>query len=220
MNNKLKGGKLCTLENIDDDIYTKGNLAFPNIWFDENNDDVIIKLIYNIKECENAKIMAEKFDFVPRYYGCYKCDKAYPGVTWGTPIYLVMEKINGVSLNPDQFDFSDEAIAEKIKKLNQYFPEIYKKYLLLCKEGILWNDLYCRNVLIDNNENVIFIDFDDKFMKFFNHEVPPMSYDTLLKKMLDDLQGLDGGKLTNKKNRKTKKRRHKKRNGRKSWRRI
>lgn len=215
MKNKLKGGKLCLDENIDNDIYTKWyspDRSFTTIWLEAEGDgDKIIKLVHNTTECENARIMAEKFTFVPRYYGCYKCNKIYTGGN-KPPIYLVMEKINGVSLDPGSFVDNDEIIENKVKKLEQYFPEIYEKYLLVCKEGVLLNDLYCRNIIINDKNEVIFIDFDDTYTKIYEEEVEPMSSEDLFQKLSNDLKGLSGGKLSNKKKRKTK-RRHKKRNG-------
>ena len=73
----LKGGKLCTIQNIEEDIYTKGEFLNPNfrhIWIDKNNENIIIKHITSEEECTMTEMMANLFDFVPRYYGCFTCD--------------------------------------------------------------------------------------------------------------------------------------------------
>jgi hypothetical protein len=73
----LKGGNLCKFEDIEEDIYTKGlllNSKFPHIWLDEIDKNIIIKQIKSTDECEMTKQMAELFDFVPRYYGCFTCN--------------------------------------------------------------------------------------------------------------------------------------------------
>jgi Ser/Thr protein kinase RdoA (MazF antagonist) len=63
-------------------------------------------------------------------------------------------------LDDDKYSFD-----EKINLLRKYISKIYEKYLLLCDNGIIWNDLYCRNILVDDNDNekIYFIDFDFEF---------------------------------------------------------
>lgn len=204
MKTKFKGGKLCTLENIDGDIYTKGRQyipELPHLWLDADNENIIIKEIKDKKECDNAKFMSEKFDFVPRYYGCYTCNNG----SRRPLIYLVMEKINAVSLNPNPDDFDEDSVNEKLIKLNKYFPKIYEKYSILCDNGILWGDLFCRNVLVDDNDDVFFIDFEDEYIEFFNYPVPNrLTPEELLENMENDLRGgYYGGKKRRVKNKKT-----------------
>lgn len=224
MKKNMIGGRLCEFNSVDNDIYTKGRnfMNFSHLWLDENNENIIIKSTGSTIECENTRKLSEKFDFVPRYYGCYTCNSVKKRPRYGKPgefdeipvknVYLVMERLNGKSI-----DDSSRTFEEKLELLNNNIDEIYQKYEILCDKGVNLTDLYCRNVVIGDDGKIYFIDFDDLTTVPEEDGVPirKKSKDEFLRYMLEDLYDTNrrtfnnnsiGGKYKKNKSRKMKRR--------------
>lgn len=237
-----EGGELSPDDNDKDengntvpDIYTKGRLFledFPHLWLDENNENIIIKSIKSRSECDNIKTLSERFDFVPRYYGCYTCDITQKRPRYKKPgefdeikvknNYLVMERLNGRSI-----DDTSRTFEEKLELLQNNIDEIYEKYELLCDNGVDWGDLYGRNVVIGDDGKIYFIDFDEQtdISDISKVSIQKRSKDDLLNDMIRDLYNANnrklpninsiGGKYKKNKSRKTRKTRKSRRKSRK-----
>jgi len=225
-NYKHVGGRLCKFNEVDNDIYTKGNKfisSIDHLWLDEQNENIIIKKIFSTNECDLTKKMSEMFDFVPKYYGCYECDDVKLRAKYKKPgefdeikyknKYLIVERLHGKSLDDNAYSLED-----KINLLNIHIDEIYSKYLLLCDKGVKLNDLYCRNIIL-TDKGIYFIDFDAWYTTFYDHPIEEnkrFSKIDLLNDIMRDLieTNKNGGKAkykTNKiKNKKTKRNKNKK----------
>lgn len=222
----LKGGKLCNFQNMEGDIYTKGSLLdpkFKHIWLDENNENIIIKKIKSEEECEMTKMMADEFDFVPKYYGCFTCNDIERRPKYKKPneydernvknIYLVIQRLNATSLDDSKY-----SIDKKIELLETYMSQIYEKYLLLCDKGIIWRDLYCRNILVDDEGKIYFIDFDFEFSEIMEGSIPKeqrYTEEQLHEDLIRDLYESNGGRRRKNKN-KTRKNKSRKNKSRKN----
>jgi len=195
----MKGGKLCD-NGGPNDIYTLGEHAYPGIYADKTNPDVLIKIIRQKGEFDLAKYL-EVHDFVPKVLGFFDCTNNHQVVkysfqqqrikahNWANPdnvkdlgslsyetkeqkvLYMVMERIDGKSL-------------AEVDNLSQYIDEIYRLYNILADKGITLDDLAARNILLSKKGKIYFIDFEPVYTTITHSAIPlskRVSKETLLK---------------------------------------
>jgi tRNA A-37 threonylcarbamoyl transferase component Bud32 len=79
--------------------------------------------------------------------------------------YLVMERINGRTLEDI---ISDNDNRENIIGIiEKYINIIYEYYNILCNRGYKLNDLFSRNIIITNNDTIMFIDFGTDLVEVY-----------------------------------------------------
>ncbi len=226
----MKGGNLCDSynEKIGKDVYVLDKEVFPNIFSDKNDQNILIKIIYDKDEYKLAKIL-ETNGFVPKIYGYFDCTnnikipkytiqqqriKAY---NFSNPKnkkdlgeityinkpknvkYMVMEKIEGESL------IAGENREEKIKL---HIDEIYRLYNILSDKGYILGDLAARNIILSNAGKIYFIDFDPTYTQNTLKSVSlhkRLSKEKLLKLLMDELNRHSVGKKQTKQTKQTKK---------------
>lgn len=84
--------------------------------------------------------------------------------------YLIMEKITGRSLEEIMVDASEKLKITKeelILLLKKYFDTIYNYYSLLCSQGYKLNDLFRRNIMVTEGEQIKFIDFGPDLIEVY-----------------------------------------------------
>lgn len=231
----MKGGKLCDSykEQSGEDTYELGERLFPNVYLDKNNPKLLIKIINDKNEYLLSKLL-ENNGFVPKVYGYFHCKqyikvpkytlaqqriKAYNsfnpnskkdlGEIAYTEVekdiqYMVMERINGNSLMSDNPETNSANVTSHI-------DEIYRLYNILADKGFILNDLAARNIILSNDGNIYFIDFDPMYAENTMKAIPVaerMSKEALLSNLLKEINTTNsyGGK---RKRRATKKRRRK-----------
>jgi serine/threonine protein kinase len=198
----MKGGRLCDKYNDQSgkDTYTLGEHAFPGIYADKNDPDVLIKIIRDKGEYELAKYLAHN-DFVPKVYGFFNCTNtesiakysikqqrikarnfSNPGkkpeplgdISYESKdtnvMYMVMEKIDGNSLGEQD--------------LSNHIDEIYRLYNILADKGITLDDLAARNIILSDKGKIYLIDFEPVYTTITHSSIPldkRISKETLLK---------------------------------------
>lgn len=198
----MKGGRLCDKYNDQSgkDTYTLGKHAFPGIYADKSDPDVLIKIIRDKGEFELANYLAYN-DFVPKVYGFFNCTNtesiakysikqqrikarnfSNPGktpeplgdITYESKdtniIYMVMERIHGNSLGEQD--------------LSNHIDEIYRLYNILADKGITLDDLAARNIILSNEGKIYLIDFEPVYTTITHSAIPldkRISKETLLK---------------------------------------
>lgn len=151
---------------------------------DKDNENIVIKNVTSKTECKNTKMISEIVDFVPRFYGCYTYNDIKLRPKYKKPgqfdeiktenIYLVMEKINGRSLDDSTFTFE-----EKINLLRNNIDIIYSHYITLCDAGINLGDLFCRNIMMTDDGKIYFIDFEDDYISFGKLNEETQTYNSI-----------------------------------------
>jgi serine/threonine protein kinase len=175
----MKGGALCGRGDFEsifpvggEDIYTfgeelsssEGEILSENVFTDKNDDTKIIKVFHeDSTRSRNEYTILQKLEhtgFTPRLYGVYKCNNK---------IYVVMDRINGVDLSflRDAYVKKEKRIDPKKTKvfietefINIYISEIYEKYNILMDLGIIPKDLYLQNIMLGEDNQIYFIDFE------------------------------------------------------------
>lgn len=177
----MRGGKLCLEKNDEDDIYTLGRTIDPvntHVYIDANNEDILIKIVSHKSEYEESKEMSDNFNFVPKVYGFFKCEKKTLEPKYSRQQILIkaqhpynktqeeLDELLGPPANGyiektypvhylvmeriygHSFDSSSMSLNHKLNLLDQHISEIYDKYEQLCSKGVKWKDLFGRNIIL------------------------------------------------------------------------
>ena len=186
----MKGGRLCDKYNDQSgkDTYTLGEHAFPGIYADKHNPDVLIKIIRDKEEYELSNYLAYN-NFVPKVYGFFNCtntesiakysfkQQRIRALNFSNPgekpiplgdisyeskdtnvMYMVMEKINGNSLGEQD--------------LSNHIDEIYRLYNILADKGITLDDLAARNIILSDKGKIYLIDFEPVYTTITHSAIP------------------------------------------------
>ena len=155
---------LCK-KKVKNDIYTKGKILYPDtkkdskgiIFSVKDHPELIIKRLFSTsKEYKITKLISKKIPNIsPKVYGYYNCEPKSKNGTWNT--YMVIEKFKGHTL------LIAKNKKEGIKTIKKHFNEIWTIYQKLCKQGILFSDLYARNIILTPDNSIRVIDFGDDF---------------------------------------------------------
>jgi hypothetical protein len=84
--------------------------------------------------------------------------------------YLVMERFIGTTLQYILFFENEEprfSFQETMQIVGKYIDKIYEYYNILCDRGYKLNDLFSRNIIITNNDDVMFIDFGPDLVEVY-----------------------------------------------------
>jgi serine/threonine protein kinase len=176
----MNGGSLCktseTHRSLDPDVRDVGDIytlgedlgGYDTIFVDANDETKVIKFFstYN-SNCKNEAHILKKLNdtgVTPKYYGVYACNES------NKPTYVVMERIMGYDLlylleqHISQERSRNPAIKKEmitIQFVERYLDEIYEIYNKLLDLGVIQNDLYLQNIILNNDDGKLyFIDFE------------------------------------------------------------
>lgn len=199
----MKGGSLCAGDVISlDPEFTNGHLytlgdylddGGETIRVDATDENIIIKSFYKYdyrcKNEGNILKLLNNSDFTPKYYGTYACEEPYKIV------YVVMERIIGRDLLALLSIYINNQKKDPIKKslklaeismpfVVQYIDEIYRLYNVMFDRGIINLDLYLQNIILGDNGQLYFIDFE--FAVYVGESIP-LEYRLTIEQLLENL---------------------------------
>jgi predicted Ser/Thr protein kinase len=219
----IKGGTLCEKinEHKGEDKYNLGKQYFPGVYEDEDDKNILIKIIQDKGEYKLSKLL-EVNGFTPKIYGYFDCNNTVkvPNYTFEQQKikaynfshpkdkkdlgeikykthpknvkYMVMEKIKGKSL-----------VSSGEDTIIKHMDEIYRLYNILADKGYILGDLAARNIILSDDDKIYFIDFDPTYTIDTLKSIPlskRMSKEKLQKMLLDELNQYNsyGGKRNRK----------------------
>ena len=170
-----KGGNLCPGSNDNYKLQYRHHSLHTITLDDDDETEIPDKLVKKVSKTEYeiskfaATLLNDGKRISPKIYEFIECEDSLRTMMGGIKVepflekkgFMVMEKINGKSFQEMGF--------EKTKK---YMYEIYKIINLLYDNGIVQVDLHPGNIMLTDDDRVIFIDFDGTWVQYDEEHKP------------------------------------------------
>jgi len=164
-----KGGSLCPGSNDNYKLEYRYHSLHTITFDDDDETEIPDKLVKKVSKTEYeiskfvSTLLIDDKRISPKIYEFIECEDSLRTMKGGIKVepflekkgFMVMEKMNGKSFQ--------EMGSEKTKK---YMHEIYKIINLLYDNGIVQVDLHPGNIMLTDDERVIFIDFDGTWVQY------------------------------------------------------